>query len=140
MNYNYKCACSKDKLSEIRDFVAEVLQKHGIADVQISTLVLAVDEVCANLIIHGHKNNPEDFIEIAIKVDENNQITFDIIDKGDAFDISNYSEPSLGEIIRRKRKGGVGLILVRKIMDDIKLINDKGQNICRLIKKVDPPA
>jgi len=140
MNYNYKCACSKDKLSEIRSFVSEVLHKHGISDVQISTLVLAVDEVCANLIIHGHKNNPEDFIELAIKITDDNEITFDIIDEGDAFDISNYSEPTLGEIIRRKRKGGVGLILVRKIMDDIKLINNKGHNICRLVKKIDPPS
>lgn len=135
MNYRYKVPCKKEKLKEIRSFVSKVLHKHSISEVQISTLVLAVDEVCANLIIHSHKCNPDDHIELSITIDDGQIITFDIIDEGDAFDISRYKEPSLGEIIKKKRKGGIGLILVRKIMDDIKLIpKEDGHNICRLTK------
>ncbi len=115
-------------------FVSVSLKKHAFPDVQISTLVLAVDEVCANLIIHSHKCNPKEYIELSITVDNDN-IVFDIIDNGAGFDISSYSEPSLGEIVKKKRKGGLGLILVRKIMDKIELITEDNRNICRLVKK-----
>lgn len=125
----------KEKLRDIRMFVSESLKNHTLPDVQISTLVLAVDEVCANLIIHSHKCNPKENIEISITIDADT-IVFDIIDDGTGFDISSYSEPSLGEIVKKKRKGGLGLILVRKIMDKIEMITEDSQNICRLVKNI----
>ncbi len=125
----------KEKLRDIRMFVSDSLRHHALPDVQISTLVLAVDEVCANLIIHSHKCNPKEYIEISITIDTHT-IVFDIIDNGAGFDISSYSEPSLGEIVKKKRKGGLGLILVRKIMDKIEMINEDNQNICRLVKNI----
>ena len=94
----------KEKLRDIRMFVSESLKNHALPDVQISTLVLAVDEVCANLIIHSHKCNPKENIEISITIDADT-IVFDIIDSGAGFDISSYNEPSLGEIVKKKRKG-----------------------------------
>jgi serine/threonine-protein kinase RsbW len=138
MNYRFKVPCKKEKLRDIRLFVSDALKNHDLPDVQISTLVLAVDEVCANLIIHSHKCNPKEYIEIAISVDTNKNIVFDIIDNGAGFDISSYSEPSIGEIVKEKRKGGLGLILVRKIMDKIELITEDNQNICRLVKNCKP--
>lgn len=125
----------KEKLRDIRMFVSGSLKNHALPDVQISTLVLAVDEVCANLIIHSHKCNPDEYIEISITIDTDT-IVFDIIDNGAGFDISSYNEPSLGEIVKKKRKGGLGLILVRKIMDKIEMITEDNQNICRLVKNI----
>ncbi len=125
----------KEKLRDIRMFVSESLKNHALPDVQISTLVLAVDEVCANLIIHSHKCNPKENIEISITIDADT-IVFDIMDNGAGFDISSYNEPSLGEIVKKKRKGGLGLILVRKIMDKIEMITEDNQNICRLVKNI----
>jgi serine/threonine-protein kinase RsbW len=104
MNYRFKVPCKKEKLRDIRLFVSDALKNHALPDVQISTLVLAVDEVCANLIIHSHKCNPKESIELSINVDTDNNIVFDIIDNGAGFDISSYSEPSLGEIVKKKRK------------------------------------
>ena len=118
MNYSYKVPCAKERLKDIREFVAEALGNHGLSEVQINTLVLAIDEVCANLIIHAHHCNPKETIEVDILVD-GHEITFDIIDKGNGFDINQYKKTNLEEIIREKKKGGIGLILVKKIMDDI---------------------
>ncbi|MCZ6899981.1 MAG: ATP-binding protein, partial [Bacteroidetes bacterium] len=58
MDYRYNCQCSKEKLKKIREFVSEVLHKYNLTEVKINELVLAVDEVCANLIIHSHNCNP----------------------------------------------------------------------------------
>ena len=115
----------------------EVLNKHSISEIDVSTLVLSIDEVCANLIIHGHGCNPKDSIELEIKVAGDLRVEFNIIDSVDMFDISAYKEPKIEDVVRKQRKGGIGLILVKRIMDDIQIIKESKKNICRLTKKVE---
>ena len=136
MKYSYKVPCQKEKLRDIRSFIKEILDKHGLSEIDSSTLVLAIDEVCANLIIHSHRCNARDSIEIVVKVDQDGSIVFDIIDKAEIFDIGNYKEPKLEDIIKKQRKGGLGLILVKRIMDNIQIIQDPSHNICRMTKKI----
>ena len=138
MKYSYRAPCQKEKLKEIRSFVSEVLLKHDVPEVQVSTLVLAVDEICANIIIHTYKCDPEEYVEVAIKFDDDMTCIFEISDQGDKFDISQYQEPSMSELIRKKRKGGIGLILVRKIMDSVEVVQKDGHHVCRLTKKLKP--
>ena len=136
MEYKFKVPCSKNKLGDIREFLQRVLSENAIPEVTVNTLILAVDEVCANLIIHSHNCNPDDHIELKVKVTGNSEITFDIIDRGDGFNISDYQEPLISDIVKQKRKGGIGLMLVRRIMDEIELIQGKKKNVYRLHKKI----
>lgn len=136
MKYNYKVPCKKEKLIDIRSFIRGVLEKVGLSEIDISTLVLAIDEVCANLIIHAHSCNPNESIELEIIVSKE-QLEFNIIDKAEMFDIGSYEEPSLDDIIKKQRKGGLGLILVKRIMDDIQIQTKNDCHVCKLIKKID---
>ena len=136
MEYKFKVPCSKSKLGEIREFLHQVLSENSIPEVTVNTLILAVDEVCANLIIHSHNCNPDEYIELKVKVDANSEVTFDIIDHGDGFNIVDYKEPLISDIVKQKRKGGIGLMLVRRIMDDIELIQGNKKNVYRLHKKI----
>lgn len=138
MIYKYKVKCNKEKLQEIRKFVTKVLQNYSLPELEINKLVLAVDEVCANLMIHSHQCNPKESIEISIDVKENECITFEILDKGIGFNICNYKEPTLGEVVKRKKKGGggVGLMLVKRIMDNIEFKTETNKNVCKLYKKI----
>ncbi|NJN27711.1 MAG: ATP-binding protein [Cyclobacteriaceae bacterium] len=136
MVYKFKVPCSKSKLGEIREFLQSVLSENAIPEVTVNALILAVDEVCANLIIHSHNCNPDENIELKVKLSGNSEITFDIIDHGDGFNISEYEEPLISDIIKQKRKGGIGLMLVKRIMDEIELIKGKKKNVYRLHKKI----
>lgn len=136
MIYKFKTSCSKEKLREIRKFVIGVLEEYGLSDVDINKLVLAVDEICANLIIHSHNCNAEEFIELRIKIKKGEGITFEITDQGIGFNASNYAEPDLKDIVKQKKKGGVGLLLVKRIMDNIEFKSENSHNTCRLYKKL----
>ncbi len=138
MNYSFKVPCCKDKLQSIRDFVTNILGSYNLSEVDMHQLVLAVDEVCANLMIHSHHCNPDESIELIISVEEGAGITFEIRDEGAGFNICDYQEPDLKDIIGTKRKGGVGLMLVRRIMDRIEFdcCDKKQHNIYRLSKSV----
>jgi len=95
--------------------------------------MLAVEEVCANLIIHSHDCNGEDYINLEVK-EYPEKIIFEIKDQGKAFNILDYEIPDLIKVKGEKRKGGLGIILVKKIMDEIEFESASGVNTCRLIK------
>jgi serine/threonine-protein kinase RsbW len=136
MNYKYKVGCSIENLKGVRDFIRGSLKRHNVPDITISELVLALDEMCSNIMIHAHQCNPDDLFELHIDVEKGNPVVFEIIDDGTVFDINQFNEPELGNLIHEKRKGGLGIRLVKSIMDKIEYKRQSGKNICRLTKKV----
>ncbi len=136
MKYKYKVGCSIENLKGVRDFIRGSLKEHGVPDLQISEMVLALDEMCSNLMIHAHHCNPDDLFELDIRMEKDNTVIFEIIDDGTAFDINQFSEPEVGNLVHEKRKGGLGIRLVKSIMDKIEYQHESGKNICRLFKKI----
>lgn len=136
MNYKCKVGCSIDNLRSLREFIRNSLKNHGIPDIQISEMVLALDEMCSNLMIHAHHCNPDDLFELHILVKKDKPVVFEIVDDGTVFDINQFNEPSIDNIVHEKRKGGLGIRLVKSIMDQVEYQNKGGKNICRLTKKV----
>lgn len=136
MNYEYKVGCSIENLKGVRDFIRGALKEHNVSDLQISEMVLALDEMCSNLMIHAHQCNPDELFELHIQVDQGTPVIFEIIDEASSFDINQFSEPELGNLVSEKRKGGLGIRLVKSIMDKIEYQQTSGKNICRLTKKV----
>lgn len=138
MKYSIKVPCCKSKLKTIRSFVDDTLGQYIISDIDLNMLVLAVDEVCANLIVHAdsENNTSEECIVLNIMV-RRNTIVFEVIDfKDHGFDFSNYKEPKLDDLIKSRRKGGLGLMLVRRIMDDVEFKTTNSLNVCRMVKKM----
>ena len=133
MKYRLNISCQTSALSELRLFVQNSLKDVSLDDIEKHQVTLAVEEVCANLIIHSHGCNPEDIIHLEIK-DFEDKLIFEISDQGKAFNILNYEAPDLKRVMIEKRKGGLGIILVRKIMDEIEFESENGTNTCRLIK------
>lgn len=135
MKHELKLYCEKSRLSELRLFLTKVLNKTNLSEITQNQLILAVEEVCANLIIHSHGCNPQDTIILQVRF-EPNKIIFEIKDSGKAFNILEYKSPELTDVIKEKRKGGLGILLVRKIMDKIEFESSKNHNTCRLVKRL----
>jgi len=129
-------SCSKTNLATIRAFVSDILISNDVQEIEAHKLVLAVDEICANLIIHSNKCNPSHKLEVQVDMSPHQLVTFIIKDQGIKFNLSAYSEPTMDEIVNSRRKGGVGLMLVKRIMDKIEFSTEKNYNICKLTKKL----
>jgi serine/threonine-protein kinase RsbW len=136
MNYRYNIACSLSNLKGIRDFVRNTLNENHVPELQISAIVLALDEMCSNLMIHAHHCNPDHFLELHINRPGKGTYVFEIIDDGSVFDINRFTEPGMESLVHEKRKGGLGIRLVKSIMDKIEYTSEGGKNICRLTKEV----
>jgi len=133
MTYTTKISCNKSNLKYIRDFVSDVLEKYNISDVEVNMVVVAIDEVCSNLMIHSHRCNEKETLEVRILKREDGFV-FEILDKDELFDIGTYETPSIEKLIKDKSTGGIGLILVKKIMDKIQIEREGKMNVCRLFK------
>lgn len=133
MVHSLQIPCSKIYLKKIRRFVETILSRYGISGDNINLVVVAIDEICANLIIHAHQCNANDHIEIRIIRDDANELFFEVHDpRPDDFDITKHPVPDILQIVEEHKSGGIGLILVRKIMDDIQLERHAGRCICRM--------
>jgi serine/threonine-protein kinase RsbW len=133
MSPKLKLSCCTSALVELRSFLQRSLKAYGFSEVDRHQVTLAVEEVCTNLIIHSHASNPKEVIYLEVKELEK-KLAIEITDKGDAFNLLEYEVPDLQKVIEEKRKGGIGILLVKKIMDEIEFESKNGKNTCRLIK------
>jgi serine/threonine-protein kinase RsbW len=136
VKYRYNIGCSLDNLLGARDFIRQSLRPHVKSDVTLNEIVLAIDEMCSNLMIHAHHCDPDHLLELTITTKDAGQLIFEIEDDGTLFDINSFSEPEIDKLIHIKRKGGLGIRLVKTIMDSIEYETREGKNVCRLIKRV----
>ena len=128
-------SCSLQELKTLRDFISVELNKVHVSDNDVNMIILSVDEVCANLIIHAQKKNVNDKIEITL-LRESEGIRVDILDHGISFNPINFKEKTLETLVSEKKKGGLGLMLVNKIMDKIDYQIEETYNVCSMFKRV----
>ena len=128
-------SCKKANLKRIRTFVADMLEPYALADVLNNQLILAVDEISANFIIHSNHEDESKQIRVGF-TSKGRQLIFEISDEGAAFSPDNYHEPVLRDLILQGRKGGVGILLVNRIMDKVEYLRKGNRNICRMYKTV----
>jgi len=138
MNYQYNIGCSLANLKGIREFVRSSLKDQDVPEIEMSAIVLALDEMCSNLMIHAHHCNPEHMLELHIEIPRTGKFIFEIIDDGSVFDINEFHQPELDKLVNQKRKGGLGIRLVKAIMDDVEYLKRANKNVCRLTKVVKP--
>lgn len=128
-------SCQKENLKGIRSFLNESLRTTPISENDINLIILAVDEVCANIIIHANGCDSDKTLELNFSYSEvEKQVEINLSDEGVLFDYANYSEPTLNELIEDHKKGSIGLMLVRRIMDTIIFKKEGKKNLCSLVK------
>jgi len=103
-----------------------------------SQIVLAVDEACANCMIHQHQCDNYSTIEVAIYREDGILYT-EIKDTGKAFPIHEYKPQKIKDIVKKRGKGGLGINLIHRIMDEIKVEEKHDHYIYKLGKRVSTP-
>ena len=115
-----------ENLSLIRDFISSKASDAGLAGEEIENVMLAVDEACTNIIKHAYNSYPDG--EIVIKLEYNSdKLLVTIIDHGSTFDPKGIPDPDLQKHYRNGRVGGLGMYLMKTLMDDVKYITVPGK-------------
>lgn len=134
--YQLKIPSQSDNLSIIRDVVTKVASQIGFDTDEASKIELAVDEACTNVIKHAYANNSGQMIEVSIKIDQKKLIII-VADNGKGFNPDKIKFPDLNESIKSGRKGGLGLCLIKTLMDKVEFeIKPGSKNQVKMIKYI----
>src|SRR5690242_3750721 len=129
-----KIPSQTDKLFAVRTFVADAAQTFGFDEEAMNKISIAVDEACTNIIKHSYEFDRTKEIEITVIM---NGTRFEIViaHKGKSFNPEAIKAPDMKEYLSHFRKGGLGMHLMRSLMDEVeyKVLQDS-RNEVHLIK------
>ncbi|SMO59755.1 ATP-binding protein [Fodinibius sediminis] len=131
--YKITVKASTEHLSKVRNFVAKHAAAFGFDQQEVADIRLAVDEAYTNIIKHAYQNKEEGTVEIELGHDRS-KFWVTLLDTGAAFDTTSYSEPDILKRIKDKKRGGVGVYLIQKLMDDVQYQTEDACNTIRMIK------
>jgi serine/threonine-protein kinase RsbW len=127
---------STKNLAIIRDFVTRIGEQAGLDAADVAKLELAVDEACANVIEHAYGNDTSKQVMIRATFDEE-ALQIHVVDTGRGFDPSGVDPEELRELVQKRRTGGLGLRLIKTLMDEVHYDIEPGRkNELRMVKKL----
>jgi len=112
-----KVPASVEYLGELRDFVTKVGRRHGFSERVINAFKLSIDEAATNIIKHAYRDW-EGSITIRAIV-KKNSLTMVLIDQSKYFDPRQVSDPDLQRYVDIGKKGGLGIFIMRRLLDEI---------------------
>lgn len=104
-------------VSVARLTVSGIASRMGFDIEEVEDIKLAVAEACTNAIKHGYKECPGEY-EVKASV-EGNCLSISVSDKGCGFEMENVKCPDCNNL----KEGGMGLFIIRTLMDDAELEN-----------------
>jgi len=105
----------------------------GFSPEEVLDTQLAVEEVITNIIVHGYQK-PGNEIHLSGHFTRD-RIEIRITDTAPRFDPLSIPEPDLDADIDERRIGGLGIYLVRQVMDSLSYRYENGKNVLTMEKR-----
>jgi len=125
-----------ENLAVMDDFVAESMKQLGMKKDVTLQVRLAVSEACTNIIQHAYSGESEEPIIILCSM-SGNDLVIEIRDWGKPFDPDSVPQPDTESELLERKEGGIGIFLLRQMMDDVRYVFRAGRyNELRMIKHI----
>lgn len=122
VHFHHQLAITNDLswLAQVRDLIQRGVNEGRFPEQYLNRLQIAVDEAVTNIIEHGYEDIPRGSATIEVVVDVNHErYRIDIIDQGLSFDPGKTSEIDIAAHVAQGKSGGLGIFLMRRIMDQV---------------------
>ena len=112
--------------------VQEVPQLSAFVDEQLN---LAIEEAVVNVMTYAYPEGTKGYVDISAHSD-NSGLTFVISDSGKPFDPTTKGDVDTTLPAEERSIGGLGIHLVKQLMDNIQYEYKDGHNVLTLKKKI----
>ncbi len=130
LNLNNKVSEITKLNAFVKSATATLNMESGLAN----KIKLAVEEAVTNIIDYAYQNGTEGNISVTIEADES-RIRFILTDSGAEFDPTGVSKADTTLTVEERPIGGLGVFLVRNLMDSINYERVDGKNVLRMEKR-----
>ncbi|MCQ3813499.1 MAG: ATP-binding protein [Acidimicrobiia bacterium] len=122
------------ELQRLADAIEEFAEREGWSPDLAFKINLVLEEMVMNVITHG---NVDGLAEIQVKVTSSeDSVALQLVDNGVAFDpLTDAPEPEIAGSVQERHIGGLGIHLVRTMMDHISYERAEGRNLLTMTTK-----
>lgn len=100
---------------------------------------LGLEEIYANAVTHGAEGRDPDVTTVTVDLRlSGRRLELTVEDEGPPFDPLTAPPPDLTTTLDRRRPGGLGIHLVRKLMDDVRYERRDDRNRLLLVAHLEP--
>jgi anti-sigma regulatory factor (Ser/Thr protein kinase) len=122
-------------LDDIRNFVEQSAQQLQVPEMTIGDIVQAVDEAATNIMLHGYAGR-EGIVEVEVER-QDDSLVLRLRDWAPQYDPTTAQSPNINLGLEQRRPGGLGIYLIRLVMDRIEYRNTpEGGNELTLVKQL----
>ena len=126
------------ELTRLQAFADEFAQECGLPDDERSRLLVILEELFTNAVTHGHGPHSADGnITVALGW-RTGRLRISFIDDGPPFDPLAFGAPDLDAAGEERPIGGLGIHLVRSLVDQARYRREGGRNHLRLVRHIAP--
>lgn len=133
------------EVDKLGTFMKSLTSRLGMDKGLASSLRLAVEEAVVNVMNYAYPQETTGMVTVEADVqstamddsDENQYLCIKVVDNGVAFDPTETASADTTLSAEERPIGGLGIFLVRELMDTINYERKDGQNILTLRKKID---
>ncbi len=122
-----------EHLEKLLGFVSEHAKEQGFTSDMLKKIELASEEALVNVFNYAYPDKHDGEVEVSCGLDDNNRFVIEIMDSGTPFNPLSLSEPNLTEDVSERPIGGLGIHLIKKMMDEIEYRREGNNNILSLI-------
>ena len=122
-------------IPQLNEFVDMVCEEAGMDMATTMSLNLALEEAVVNVMSYAYPEGTVGTIDIDAEAN-GQEIAFILSDSGSAFDPTQKEEVDTTLSAEERSIGGLGIHLIRQIMDDVKYERKDDKNILTLTKKI----
>jgi anti-sigma regulatory factor (Ser/Thr protein kinase) len=127
-----------DEIERIHTAVDILAEAEGWEPELLFQIKLVLEEMGTNIVKYGYDEGGEQEFRITL-MSESRALTMEIMDNGKPFDpFADSPPPDLDSSVEERPIGGLGVYLVRKLMDEAHYRREDGMNKVTLIKHRTP--
>ena len=123
------------RVPRLNTFIDEVCEANGFDMSSTMQINLAIEEAVVNVMNYAYPAGTVGNVTIEVK-SNGSEVSFIIIDSGTPFDPTAKPEVDITLSAEDRSIGGLGIHLIRQIMDHINYERVNGRNVLTLIKKI----
>lgn len=126
-----------NQLESVQRFVLEQLKGHPYSERTRAQLDVAVEEIFVNIARYAYPPDQPGWALIRCRVEEEPpQIIVQFVDRGVPFDPLAKKDADITLSAEERQIGGLGILMVKRSMDQVEYAYEDGQNILTLIKHI----
>ncbi len=124
-----------DELPILAEKIEELADQWGLTIPLAMNINLALEEAVSNVIFYAFDDEKEHDIKIVISL-ENKNLSIEIIDDGKPFDPTARKQPDVSLPAEDRPIGGLGIFLIKKMMDNVTYTRHNNLNTLTLLKNI----